>query len=789
MCTMPKKISLMLAVLFALAGCARDHESRQEKPAGFFSTSPNGERSASTGRKAGRTFATKLFDEESGSARPKLEKVEELGSGRLIGQPAPLGEDALARDDGGDITLNMVDADIREVVRLILQDGLNANYVIDPAVNGSATIRTSRPVPADEILPLLSSVLQANGAALIEQEGLFRVVPAGNGGTSPGRPSTRLSLQAGRGGGILAAPLRHVDGVRLAELLQPFVAKNGAVQLDAARNTLLITGSPDQIQTMNELIDMFDVDWMAGMSFGFYPLEIARAGDLALELEQLFGADGEEQPASGAFRLIPIERLNALVVMATEPSYLRRAERWIERLDRIGDGDEEQIFVYAVQNGRAADLASVLGELFDIRSTAIGSDPLLAPGLEPIELGTSLLEDASATTEDGERGQADRSFTSDGVQPFGQRELTQGADDSGTRIVADESNNALLIKALPKEYKKIEAALAELDRAPLQVLLEATIAEVTLRDELSYGIQWFFNAGKADFTLSERSTGSVDPFFPGFAGLLSSSDVRVVIDALDSVSDVQVISSPQILVLDNQTARLEVGDEVPIVTRQSEGLDTNDARIVNTVEQRQTGVILNVTPRVNASGQVVLDIQQEVSDVVQTTTSGIDSPTIAQRRVGTTVSVGSHQTVALGGLIQDDTDRIRTGLPILSALPVIGTLFGSTTNRNERTELLILITPRILADSQAAVAATDELRRRLRAVAPLQERITDPYGASEPTATQPRRVWRRPPRRRTVRPAASWYSSPRRRPRWRPLPTARPPGGAMPRRSAIMRIT
>ena len=327
-----------------------------------------------------------------------------------------------------------------------------------------------------------------------------------------------------------------------------------------------------------------------------------------------------------------------------------------------------------------------------------------------------------------ERGVSERRGSGRPFSSFDQRDLTEGGKGTGTKIVADEANNSLLIKATPKDYRKLEAALRELDRPPLQVLLEATIAEVTLRDELTYGIQWFFNAGNTDFTLSERDTGDVDPFFPGFSGLLSSGDVRVVIDALESVSDVNVISSPQILVLDNQTAQLEVGDEVPIVTRQSEGIDTSDARIVNTVEQRQTGVILNVTPRVNSSGLVVLDIQQEVSNVVRTTTSGIDSPTIAQRRVGTTVAVDSEQTVALGGLIQDDVDEIRAGIPFLSDIPVIGWLFGSTTSKAARTELLILITPKVLADSKAAVAATDELRKRLRAVAPLQDKIAGPHG-------------------------------------------------------------
>jgi general secretion pathway protein D len=317
------------------------------------------------------------------------------------------------------------------------------------------------------------------------------------------------------------------------------------------------------------------------------------------------------------------------------------------------------------------------------------------------------------------------------------RALTEGRAESGARIVADETNNALLIRATAQEYKKIEAAIRELDKQPLQVLLEATIAEVSLVNELSYGVQWFFGSGESGVTLSELSNGAVGQLFPGFSGLLSRGDVRVVLNALDSVSEVNVVSSPQLLVLDNQTAQLQVGDEVPIVTQQAEGIDTSDARVVNTVEQRQTGVILDVTPRVNANGQVVLDIEQEVSDVVQTTTSGIDSPTIAQRRISTSVVVSSDQTVVLGGLIEDDVDEINTGVPVLKDIPLLGALFSATTKVTDRKELLVMITPKVLTNPQDAIETTEELRRRFYQLEPLQEKVGRPPLSVEPAGERP----------------------------------------------------
>ena len=665
-------------------------------------------------------------------ASPFAEPIRERGDGRLIGQPKTSPLTGVTQTPSGDVTLNVVDAEIRDVIRLVLEDALGANYAIDPAVTGTVTVRTSSPIPAADVVATLGSILSLNGVALVESGGLYKVLPMDRAIASGSRPIGRVPGRARNvRSGIQVAPLYYADAVQLGEILQPFVTGQGSVQVDTARNTLLLTGSSDQIATMNDLIDMFDVDWMDGMSFGLYPLKSVGATQLAGELDQILG-DPAIGVVAGGVRIVPIDRLSALIVIASQADSLDRVENWIARLDKKGEGEGEQVFVYEVQNGRAIELASVLGELFDIRSTSIGGsdDSLLAPGLEPVALGSSL----PPLGDDGEGGEGQGLGASTGgfgaglgsSRSSGQseaRSLSQGKEDSETRIVADEANNALLIRSTAKEYKKIEAALKELDRQPLQVLLEATIAEVSLQDELSYGVQWFFSSGDSSVTLSEFSDGVVGQLFPGFSGLLQRGDVRAVLNALDSVSEVNVISSPQILVLDNQTAQLEVGDEVPIVTQQAESIDTSDARIVNTVEQRQTGVILNVTPRVNANGLVVLDIQQEVSDVVRTTTSGIDSPTIAQRRIGTSVAVSSDQTIVLGGLIQDDVEELNSGVPVLKDIPVLGSLFSATTQATSRTELLILITPKVLTDQQEAVAATDELRRRLWSLEPLRTKI------------------------------------------------------------------
>ena len=687
-----------------------------------------------------------ISDDNANETSGFSEPIVDLGTRSVVGSPRTSTSAGVSQNDSGDVTLNVVDAEIRDVVRLVLEDALGANYAIDPAVTGKITVRTSRPIPAQNVIATLGSILAINGIAMVEADGLYRILPAERAASAGYRPIGRSTGRLrGARSGVQVAPLNYADAIQLSELLQPFIDGQGGIRVDAARNTLLLVGSPNQIASMNDLIDMFDVDWMRGMSFGLYPLKSVSATQLANELDQIL-ADPSVGTLTGGVRLVPLDRLSALIVISSHPDSQKRVATWIDRLDKEGQGDGAQVYVYEVQNARATDLASVLGELFDIESTSFGEDALLAPGLEPVALGSSFSSfdsTESAGAEEGaastnrERNQRDSSGRGGPAGRQARQTLTQGQADTGAKIVADETNNALLIRATAKEYKKIEAALRELDKQPLQVLLEATIAEVSLTNELSYGVQWFFGSGESGVTLSEFGDGAVGQLFPGFSGLLSRGDVRVVLNALDSVSEVNVVSSPQLLVLDNQTAQLQVGDEVPIVTQQAEGIDTSDARVVNTVEQRQTGVILNVTPRVNANGQVVLDIDQEVSDVVQTTTSGIDSPTIAQRRISTSVVVSSDQTVVLGGLIEDDVDEINTGVPVLKDIPLLGALFSATTRITDRKELLVMITPKVLTNPQDAIEATEELRRRFYDLEPLQEKLGRRPLSIEPVSDKP----------------------------------------------------
>jgi general secretion pathway protein D len=698
-------------------------------------------------------------------APPHMAPVVERGSGVFVQPPPARSHATVARTATGEVTLNVVDADLREVVRLVLEDTLHVNYVIDPSVSGTITVQTSNPVASADLPAMLDAILRVNGAALVKLGDLYKVVPidqALTGGLVPGIHPSREANQPGFG--VVVVPLRYVSAATLAPLLEPFAPSGGSLQPDPERNVLLLAGTRDELSTLTDLVAMFDVDWLAGMSFGLYPLEFAKPTELVAELQQIFALD--VGPASGVLRFLPIERLNAVLVMSSQPAYLDRAEAWVKRLDQAGESGEPQVFVYPVQNGRATDLAEVLGEIFNVQSAAVGPQDLLAPGLQPASIGSSLMGQQPGTSEAaGELGAP--SSTTSTLQPprptnlapqrAGQPRPATGSTASRPsglaalqsrlssglsagqqagqapgqqagpeiRIIGDSTTNSLVIWASPRDYRKIRKALEQLDILPLQVLIEATVAEVTLNNSLRYGVEWFLQSGSFSGILTRGAAQTVvSPLLPGFAAVFSSDNAKVVLQALESVTNVDVVSSPHLLVLDNQTARIQVGDQVPITVQQATSVVAN-APIVNSIELRDTGVILSVTPRVNASGLVVMELQQEVSNVArnaqQNTTSEETTPTISQRQISSTVAVQSGETIVLGGLIQDNRLNSQSGIPFLSRLPIVGALFGSRDSTKSRTELLVLLTPRVIRGVAEARAITDEMRRRLRSVAPLTD--------------------------------------------------------------------
>lgn len=646
---------------------------------------------------------------------------------------------------GGNVTLNFVDTDIREVARVILGTTLKLNYTIDPAVQGTATLETSQPLPRSQLLTTLETLLNENNATLVQRDGLYRVMPAA------GAVANAPVVGAGAvGAGTQVVPLRYAAAKDLAKVIEPFVGEGVKVAPDPGRNALIVSGNAAARQTIVSLISSFDIDVLAGQSYAVIPAGNGSPEKLAGELEKIFRADGDN-PLSGVVRVIPLQRANGVLVVSSQPRYIEEARRYLGLTRKVEDATARTWYVYYVQNGQSTDLENLLQRAFTPGhvSSAGSQSSTTAPGAEQLRLvgatgagATGGLGQANGLGQPGGLGQiggagpAGRlgglgslgANAGPGTLPPGADLPPRGAeasaapeDENRLRIIANRRNNALLIYATPNEYSVVAGMLRKIDIVPLQVLIEATIAEVTLNDELAYGTQ-FFLGRKLQGTLSFDGSGN-NPItrvlgnpigaannFPGF---VLSYGVREAINALASVTQVKVLSAPQVMVMDNEPARLQVGALVPVITQSSQSTITANAPIINNVDYRDTGVIMLVTPRVNSGGLVTLDISQEVSDVANTTSSTINSPTFNQRLIRTRVAVQDGQTVGMAGLIRDSDSQGNSGIPFIKDIPLIGTLASSQQNSRQRTELLVLITPRVVQDHRDARALTEDLRRQV----------------------------------------------------------------------------
>lgn len=589
--------------------------------------------------------------------------------------------------------LEFVDTEIATVAGAILGDGLNVPYVVDPQVKGLMTLQATRPLSREETLAAFETALRIQNAAMIDVNGVYTITPLKD--AAKRITTLRLSSQNTPGFGIYIVPLQYVGVADMEKILQPFAPDGGILRVDAARNLLLLAGTTQEISTLMNVVNTFDVDWLSGMSFAMFPLENVDAKTLVSELGDVFS--DSKSPISGVVRLIAMSRLNSVMVVTSQERYLKDVELWIKRFDVANTMPGRRIYVYDVQNGKADDLAKSLSSILSISSTANTAGSSSAPAISNKSAAGAQPAISTTTT------------TATSV-----RDVTE-ADASSVRIVPNAENNSLLIMASPSEYGTIEATLKRLDTIPIQVMIEASIAEVTLTDDFKFGIQWSYKGDKGPITLSGSSSGTINQQFPGLSFLYTGRvDIPAVLNTIASRTNVRVLSSPKLLVLNNRDAQLQIGDQVPMVTQSSVSTSASAAPIVNSVQLRDTGVIMRVTPRANKSGRIFLEVAQEVSNVVPTNTSGIDSPTIQQRRISTVVSVEDGETIALGGLIKETDTRTRSGVPILSRIPLFGSLFGDTGTGKVRTELIVLLTPRIIRSTEEAEGATRELQKQLK---------------------------------------------------------------------------
>jgi general secretion pathway protein D len=635
----------------------------------------------------------------------------------------------------GDITLNFEAVDLREVVKVIFEEILRENYLIDAKVQGKVTIHTTYPVSTEAVLPILENILQMNGAVMVRNGALYKILPAGELKGMAIKPSIgqgQARMKAGQG--VQIVPLQYISALEMKKILESITTSAEQVRVDQDRNLIILSGSYQNINNLLQTIKMFDVDWLSGMSFGLIPLKFTDAKTLTDELKHLLG-DGEASPLGNMIKLIPVERLGAVMVISQQPRYIDEARRLITQFDQGSDkSPDRRLYVYHLKNGKAESIAAILQSIFGnelTNSAASGvlssSDPLLrsnvrSPTATGLDLKTSNADREAALNKDQP---ATAGF---GTLYSGTSEALSAIGSTATAtIIADQDNNAILVMASPKDYQKIKGTITRLDVAPKQVMIEATIAEVTLSDNLSYGVRWFFNGSAGG---RRRYEGGFDAPLPdnvvgqGFAlGLLNSvDDLKVFFDILENESSVKFLSAPQIMVIDNQTASFRVGDQIPIVTRASQSTTDTNAPIVSEVQFRDTGTLLQVTPRINEGGMVTLEVNQEVSTPGSAPAiGGGGNVAISQRTIESTVIVHDGQTVVLGGLIRENTNNGETGIPGLMHIPFLGSLFGSTSKDVSRTELIVTLTPTVVRNPQEAYDISQELREKIREATLLQD--------------------------------------------------------------------
>ena len=677
-----------------------------------------------------------LSDEDD----PSLADVDEDG----VEECVPVGVDDL-------IELNFEGADIREVIQG-LAAGLCIHYSIDPRVQGAVTLRTASKIRGQDLFPLFHQILRLNGIAAVKIGDIYHIAPVGEAKTTVPLitgGSQRHTASAQNEFVIELVKVEHIAVSEMAEILQPFVSPGGDVVAYPRGNLVILVDLASNVERLRDLIAAFDTDTFRALHAQTYRIEHANVEDLGKELASIlqpYGVTPENMAERGLY-IIPLTRLNAIVVFSFSEEVFSQIEKWIRVLDVSPEkGGGRTVHVYAVENAKAADLASVLGDLYG------GGGGGRRSGRDR---GGN--QDANRSERDSEtgrggglggRGSRGGGSSSVLIEPVeGETPLFKEV----VRIVADEISNSLIILATPRDYDKIRDVLVRIDVVPRQVLIEAIIAEIKLTGDLKFGIEYAFANGtignlfgaagggggvgaseEGALSVTNSSllqSGAKRALNIGRGGLFSfitdQSHFVALINAVNSRSKVNILATPHIIAADNREAHILIGEEVPILTStQQSTLAT--ANIVSSIQYRDTGTILTILPQVNSAGLVNMEIRQEVSNVGSTSFGDTNSPSFLSRETETTVVVRNRESVLIGGIIDERVERTRNGVPFLMDVPVLGRLFRVEQDTSERTELVILITPYVIRDRNEAQVVTKEFTSRVNQLREMIESARQP---------------------------------------------------------------
>jgi general secretion pathway protein D len=641
----------------------------------------------------GVTAEEEIFAENG----PRIRELPILEDGRnpFLQEAKPLTPSKRKEVQKG-ILLNFDDADIHEVIRVVAET-LNFDFIVDPRVSGTVNIRSARPVPQAELLAVFRKILNVNGLDIIPEGSHYFIFPAPN----PGVQQVYSAEQVGQLQGsprvvMQVVPLLYLSSDEARNIIAPYLSAQGITHDLASRNTIILSDFESKVVDIVQILSFLDVSPLANFSLRLVRVENAPLFDLHNELAEILQALRVNNLERGTdnINIIPLERVNSLLLVSKSDFLLDNVSRWIEELDTIQDQGQGQdsVFFYNVRNSVASELAELVNTL--LGQQARPGDRLRAATPAPVTAGERAGERAAAVP-----------------RPTIITERTPVAGlqfAEGPVLIADDTRNIILLRAMPGDYRRLIKLLEKLDTLPRQVLIEVIVAEVSLTDRLEFGVEWAFkNKGLTingtEYQQQVRSTNFANlADFRTLSGLSysifrSADDVRFLLNALASDTNVSILSSPQILVLNNEAASINVGDQVPIITSEVIPTGTEGTTLTRSIQYRDTGVILNVTPRINYNGIIILEIEQQVSNARPGVPAvGVDSPVISTRQLRTKLAVKDGQSIMMGGMIRKDTNMVDSGVPLLKNVPGLGWLFKSQTENTSKTELLVMITPYVI---------------------------------------------------------------------------------------------
>jgi len=604
------------------------------------------------------------------------------------------------------ITMNLNlafdNADLTEVLDLILYDHFNIKYMIDPSINAKLTFHFEGDFSETTIIDKLNSVLSVSDIAIVEGVGsIFNVVRKSDSARSGAYKLNDSRTMQETGDVTRQIRIKYLNAIDTAKTLKFFMSKNALIISNSVDNSIIISDTPENILKAASIIDALDIPFFTDISWKVFPVYKAKAETIATDLTMLFKTNGlftRPGIVNGSYHILPIKTINGILVATKWPEIIETIGNWIKIMDQ-GDEDSSDVFVYYVENGNAVELADILKEVYGGKVTAkqdSGSQKIV-----------------QATTEPTKSAQPAKPVT---------KKTISGDLIDDVKIIADETNNAIIFKANPRDFATIKTILKKLDIMPRQVLLNVVVAEVTLKDSSELGVQWMLNTKLGgydnvifnDQTDSFITTDSALGSATGFTyGVFNAADaLKALVRAVGEDSNINILSSPNIIGVDNKEAYIEVTEDVPTIT--GTVTDANGGA-TNTVQYKKTGIILTATPSINSSGLVKLELTQEVSEI-GTYYTQLNNYSILTRKATTSLVVEDKQTIFIGGLMRKTDSVSDAGVPFLKDIPVIGYFFKKETKESQKTELIFLITPHVIRSRSEADLITKEFTEKIKKV-------------------------------------------------------------------------